>query len=72
MSRVLWKRVPDDELVKWLSTSAYLLYKNSNPRIVVYQHLLTKHYRVALCKDFDFTLAEGLTSKAEVNEYFVS
>ena len=74
MSGKLWKQVPDDELVKWLSTSAFLIYKSTGhrPRVGVYQHCITGHYKVALCRDTDFTLAEGLTSKAEVNEYFLS
>lgn len=72
MSGKLWKQVPDDELVKWLSTSAYLLYKNSNPRIGVFQHQLTRHYKVVMLYDTDFTLADGLVSQAEVNEYFES
>ena len=72
MSGKLWKQVPDDELVKWLSTSAYLLYKNSKPRIGVFRHQLTRHYKVVMLHDLTFTLANGLVSQAEVNEYFES
>ncbi len=72
MSRAVWKQVPDNELVKWFTPSAYLLYKNSNPRIGIFRNQVTGHYKVALCGNLDFTLADGLTSRAEVIEFIES
>lgn len=71
MSMNIWKKVPDDELVKWLSTAAYLIYKNSNPQIVVYQHQVTRLYKVCLVNDSGFELATQL-NRQELTEYFES
>lgn len=75
MSRAIWKEVPSEELVKRLSTSAYLMYNRRDPdfgRIVVYQNQVTGKYKIAYFRDPTFILAEGLTSIEEVNEYFMN
>ena len=71
MSSAIWKKVPDSDLVKWLSSSAYLVYKNFNPRIGVYQHQVTKLYKVCLTNDNGFELATNLM-RQELTEYFES
>lgn len=75
MSRALWQEVPPDELVKCLSTSAFLMYNRRDPdlgRKVVCRHQVTGKYKIVYFRDPDFTLAEGLASIEEVNDFFKS
>ena len=69
MSRALWKKIPDQELVKMLSTSGYLVHKKSN--FNVYQNQLSGLYCVTEGDDLNFTYADGLT-RAELIDYFDS
>lgn len=75
MSHALWKEVPADELVKSLSTSAFLIYNCRDSKLgrkVVLRHQVTGKYKIVFSRDLTFVLAEGLTSIEEVNEYFLS
>ena len=67
MSRALWKKVPDDELVKMLSTSGYLGHKKTN--VNVFQNQLSGLYRVVEGEDIDFVYADGLT-RAELKDFY--
>ncbi len=71
MSQNLWKRVPDDELVRLLSTHAYLMYKRKDPDLgfcLVFRHLLTGKYKCTYSRDPTFGYFD-LSSIKELEEY---
>lgn len=67
MSRAVWKNIPDEELVKMLSASGYLIHKDTDTK--VYQNVISGLYRVTQGSDIDFALADALT-KAEMIQFF--